>query len=652
MHRRLAMALPGLLLLLLATVVRPSAAAEDKAWQVAFIGPLSGPLKASAEESLLGLRAAATAMNERGGMAGEIPVEILPFDDGDTEKGLLDALKAVEKRKCRWIFAATTGVTTPTLVEKVRRGRTPLFLVGSAGPRPSLDPLDPVLSMAPWPVDQAMATVNFLAIHSEKEHLGLHGDCLEPGLVVESTERGRELADAVARNLGPRQHLAGRVEVAPHGIVDIEALKKLRAARCDRLVLVGEPDLLDGVAEALAVMKWEVPVYASDGMLSRAAVSVHDGRLRRVNFLEGLPQWFGGEPPVKLPEIPAPLLEANGDAHGRQAPVYARSVQAYTALHWVGRGAEAVKSLRAADLLAGTRAVAYDAAEANMPVIDETGRAALYHWYLWRVGEKGPERVNPLYLPQEGRGQLFRMLLPERFKGEPDTKIVWLTFGDENSKLPRTIERDMGEMGLGSRGYEGDMDQWLLDELMARTLSKLNRLFLRNLDGTAIPGVSYAISFTAEKPEGLKNHEYWKGVIAGDDTVAGGRAWPGEGRVEIYSTYMWRTDAKFHDAALKPKMNREDKPYLDMTYPWGESKDRNERSDRIRALVDGYASFFALTGAHEFGHVAGLGHDTESGRSIMNVVEGAGIRETNAWFIPGHRKVLERVLGIVGEKKR
>ena len=50
------------------------------------------------------------------------------------------------------------------------------------------------------------------------------------------------------------------------------------------------------------------------------------------------------------------------------------------------------------------------------------------------------------------------------------------------------------------------------------------------------------------------------------------------------------------------------------------------RFRQIRALVDGYAGACALTGAHELGHLAGLGHDETDARSIMNVAEG-GLQE-------------------------
>jgi hypothetical protein len=151
------------------------------------------------------------------------------------------------------------------------------------------------------------------------------------------------------------------------------------------------------------------------------------------------------------------------------------------------------------------------------------------------------------------------------------------------------------------------------------------------------------VSFTAEKPKGKAN-DHWTMVIAGDDPDAGGRAFPGEARCEVYATMLKRTI--FLANRLEPRLAQEDRPYLNNTYLRGAPyRLMHARADQIRALIDGYAGSFALTGAHEVGHMAGLGHDVADPRSIMNVNEGVGLKETQAWFIPGHQEILERTLG-------
>ena len=49
--------------------------------------------------------------------------------------------------------------------------------------------------------------------------------------------------------------------------------------------------------------------------------------------------------------------------------------------------------------------------------------------------------------------------------------------------------------------------------------------------------------------------------------------------------------------------------------------------------------------AHEVGHLCGLGHDTESPRSLMNVVEAVGLDFDWAEWIPSHAKTVESFLG-------
>jgi hypothetical protein len=401
-------------------------------------------------------------------------------------------------------------------------------------------------------------------------------------------------------------------------------------------VLVGEPDLVDRTVEALAAMAWEVPVLASEGMASGAAKSLVDGRAKGAYAIAGsTPKTPDGPPRL--------LLDALDAGPNPGAPVLPRVLAAWTAADLLFEAGVGVKPGKDAELLSALRRQRHGPEEEGATVLDVTGRASLWKWRLWHPTSRGLAAVDPQWLPSSDYGALFRQRSPDRFRAEPDTKVVWVTFGHEKSKPPRTIERDMADLHLGTRGYEGDLDTQVLDELMARTLSKLNRLFLRNDDGSAVPGVSWAISFTATKPDAKSGA--WEMVIAGDDAEAGGRAWPGAGRCEVYATFLKRTI--FLKDALEPRMSQEDKAQLDGTYVKAPYPLQHLRMDQIRALVDGYAGAFALTGAHEVGHLASLEHDTSDPRSLMNVEEGAGLRETHAIFVPPHAALLDRVLGRV-----
>ena len=266
-------------------------------------------------------------------------------------------------------------------------------------------------------------------------------------------------------------------------------------------------------------------------------------------------------------------------------------VAAYAATDLLLQGLDAAwkgaKPPKEAEVLAAVRDVRYGPEESKMPVLDLCGRAALVHWRIWQQGKKGPEAVDTSLLPIEGFGPLLRGRPSTLYAVEPGTKVCWVTFGDAQSKPPRTIEKDMGLLHLGTRGYEGDLDAMLLDELMVRALGKLNRLFLKNEDGTFIPGVSFAISFTTEKPK-LKPHEYWTMVVAGDDPDAGGRAFPGEFRCEVFATFLRRTI--FQPNALEPPMTQEDKKFLDGTYVKGLWKLQHLRADKV--LREAFGTWF------------------------------------------------------------
>ena len=50
----------------------------------------------------------------------------------------------------------------------------------------------------------------------------------------------------------------------------------------------------------------------------------------------------------------------------------------------------------------------------------------------------------------------------------------------------RTIERDIAALGLDPGEYEIGFRQQILDDMLGRTISRLNRLYLRNADGSAM----------------------------------------------------------------------------------------------------------------------------------------------------------------------
>lgn len=620
----LAFPLVGLIALLAAVGAAPAARADKLEWKFAFIGPLSGPLAASGRESLEGVRA---ALQAKRGQLGAKPPELLELDDGDDVKKAEAALAKAQAAKVDAIFSAATGVTIDALVPKVRKSGPLLLLVGSAGAPPVASLEDPIASIGGWPAEHVTALVDFLEIpcHSAA-----------PALVVEETPRGHEFVATLTRNLPERIHLAGTLFVKPHATPARAELAKARDNHADRVVISGEPDLVDAVAAELLGLDWKVPLYLDDGLLSTAAASLGDGRAAD-GFALVAPPRFCMKPPDEL-------LAAWQKTSPGATWLPPRLVRAYAmASLFADAVAGLTKRPKRDELVAALRAVPYGEEESQRPLLDATGRSARTAWLPWSLGAKGPQADDPARYLDPDFGPLLRARKPSLYKAEPGTKVVWLSFGDAKSKAVRSIEEDLSKLGLITKGYEAAMDEWILDELMARALAKINRLYLKNEDGSFIPGVSFAISFTVEKPKELKPGEYFTAVIAGDDPETGGRAWPGEGRCEIYSTFMERTI--FLKDKLVPPLQSEDRRYFTGAYVWATNSAENLRAKTIRNLLDCYAGSFALTGAHEVGHLCGLGHDTSDPRSLMNVQEGGGLRETSACWIPEHVKILERFLG-------
>ncbi len=244
-------------------------------------------------------------------------------------------------------------------------------------------------------------------------------------------------------------------------------------------------------------------------------------------------------------------------------------------------------------------------------------------------------------------GVPFATYRTDRFELEEDTQWVLFTFGQAEES---TIDEDLRAIGLSTGGSHPLVDHLVKEEILARLMAINSLKFLRNEDGTAIPGKSLKISFATHLPPKARLGRGWIAVVAGDDEFAGGRAYPGQGRAEIYSTFIRRTIYEPH--ALDPPVGSDDLTYLDGSYRFGTDRARDRRSELIRALINGYAGSMALTAAHELGHLAGLDHITDDPYGIMNVEEGAGIDHDDGRFTPFNLEKLVKRLGVVPEPKK
>jgi hypothetical protein len=262
----------------------------------------------------------------------------------------------------------------------------------------------------------------------------------------------------------------------------------------------------------------------------------------------------------------------------------------------------------------------------------------------WRVRGGRLELWNDGFLPTPGCGPPIGFGRPPPADVETKRgKLGFVTYGEGDT---RTIEQDLLELGLSTGGKDEELDQIVRDEILGRAIRIAHQLFRREPDGTAIPGWSWGMTFTTEKPDDDRPRAHtWIAIVAGDHPAAGGQV-IGSGLVAVYSTFLKRT--MYIQRKLDPPISADDRKLLDGTYRWGDDRGLNFRSNKIRCLMDGLASAMGLTLTHEFGHLAGCGHDTEHPTSIMNVVAGAGASWEEAVWIPSHQRNVTTALGVEG----
>lgn len=603
-----------------------------------FLGPAGGPDAAAAEDVRVGVVAGLASA-----AGSDLTTALVPAALPDGEDDLQGVLTPYRKGAVAAVLAYVPDGRTAGVVRAAEKAGLPLVVLSPEETAPSLDPSRAVF----WagglrPADEALQAMDFLLLP-----LGSR----KPAVLHDGSARG---ADAAARCAV--LHHAAQTPSAAAALppaFDGAAAAQLVADGADGVVYFGGPAGAERLLAAADAASWKIPVLLGQGLAASSVPRFVEGRARNAWALEVA--WFEDHDAVA--EADRAVLGAAAKTAGR--PLLAATVRGYRAGRWVTDAARA-GGTDGKGFVAALRALARPGARGR-PVFEPWGHATLGRFTPWRSPAERDEpacrRVRPTLMPMAGIPQIgtFRA---SAFRWEEGTTYVHCSFGrpPDPSKPAkegappkegdRTIDRDLRALGLHTGGYEAALEEMILDDLMGRFLSRMNRLFLRNPDGTSIPGLSYRISFTAEPPpKGVKAQKLYV-VIAGDDPEAGGRASGNLARV--FSTFLQRT--MYAERALVPPVAASDRPYLTGAYRWGSSVAENLRCDTVRALLDGYSQAMALTGAHEVGHVLGLGHDTETPRSIMNVVDAVGLDFEWAEWIPSHARTIEQRLGRTGDR--
>ena len=605
-----------LVLAVFVAAAAPARAASDKPIKVGFLAPLTGPLAERSQLVLDGLQSAAKRWSGEAKM-GQRPIEVESFDLTGKDASFAELEKAIKRADPMVIVAAPSGAELELVGRLARKTRIPTVLAASWEPRFSLDAHDPVFHFGPNAVDHAIAAALYTEIPLK---------AAKAAAITDGTPASKNLAAAYLRNLSPRTKDGGMHEL-PAG--EAEAAKRLAdLRRYDGVEVVFVATDANTAVRVAKAPGGPTPLFA-DGLL---VPEVTRAASEEARFLVGSNPYLdtGGPKRYRITRrekaLPANPLGERGYAAGNVL------FEALAATRLRARGVpDALLALGYEEMLGTT-------------LFTEWGQARFFAWNLWEVTDEGPKEIKPTYLPSKSIGILLRFRPASRYVVDPDSMMVVLHYGEEKD---RTIDEDLRQIGLSSKGYEADIDAMVQDGILARTMGRINRLFWRNADGTPIPGVSFNITFGTELPEGAKRSRVWEMRIAGDDPRAGGRA---SGMTAfVFSTFIERT--MYRPLALKPGVNREDLDYFRGTYAWGTSVEQNIRCDEIASLMDGFAGALAMTGAHELGHLAGLGHDTESPRSIMNVAEGGGLEPDWGHWVPSHVRTLESRLKRVAPER-
>lgn len=584
---------------------------KDVSAEVVLLAPADGPGAVTGAEFDLGLRAGlgATAALRR---------EPLPADPVK----LAQAITAVVKSDAAALLVWAPDGAVAAVQGAAEKAKLPLIVLSPEAPRPTAAHAT-FHAGGVLVCDEALQAMDFLLLPVGSR---------KPAILTDGSERA---ADVASRCL--RIHHFVQEPLAPAPLADpfdAAAAQAVTASGADGIVYFGGAAGAERLLAGAGAAGLKLPILLGQGLVTAAVPTFAEGRAKTARALDA--EWFEdyGGPASDARDALGPAAQAAGTR------VFASTVRGYRTGQWVAEALRAAGGPDAKKFVPALRHVGRAGARGKK-VFDEFGRGLLCRLGPWESAaakdEPACRRLRHTLVPMQALPQIgtFR---PSQFEWQEGTLHVQCTWG---AKADRTIEKDLGVLGLSTGGYEAELEARILDDLMGRFISRMNRLFLRNPDGTAVPGVSWKISFaTSPPPKGAKGVKF-TAVLAGDDPAAGGRA--SGSLAMIFTTFIQRTI--YAPQALKPVVSASDRKYLTGQYRWGTSVAENLRCDTVRSLLDGYSQGLALTGAHEIGHLCGPDHDTESPRSIMNVVEAVGLDFDWAEWIPAHARMLDKFLG-------
>ena len=615
------LAVMGLLLLPWSGAVT---AGPPKPAVVALLGSASDGGRLAAAQAAAEVSAAGIA--KKGPLEGGVAVHV--FDDGGTEAGFKKALKALRSKRPVAVLALPSADLEEAYWKAARKVRVPWVTLTGRSPNRIYAP-EYLVHLGPTPVGQAIVAADGVIAPLAARRVGV---------VHEPTKRGIAMAAAFGRNLSARVTLAGARSWEPDA--DASSLASLKAFEAEWIYVAMAGASLHHFVKTLAASDWRPKLFFADGAKDASLLEVADGALEECVFLDGPDPEMQGRRGERL-------LDA---LDGANKPFEAISPRAAEAMRRVLAAIEAAESTKLKPVLEAFAPHDPKPGVLGKLAFARSGEVHMYGYTWWRVRKGMYDPWPEGLLPTPGCGPPIGFGRPRTARMNDKGKLGYLTWGGGDK---RTIDQDLLEIGLSTGGKDKELDEMVRQEVLGRAIRIANRLFRREADGTPVSGWSWGMSFTTTKPEeDLKHNRIWLAVCAGDHEAAGGQAfgtW-----VAVYTTFLKRT--MYIDRKLDPPLSAKDRRLVDGTYRWGEDRAANFRADKIRCLMDGFASAMGLTLSHEYGHLCGCEHDTEHPTSIMNVVAGAGASWEDAVWIPKHQKKVTKTLGIEPlpprEKKR
>jgi len=608
--------------------------------RIGVLLPTGDATSALAAETSYGVSLAldeSAALRAAGAKRPAVEMVALSAADGATAAAVLaDAAK----KQVAGVVALATPETAADIETAARKAKIALVVLGPAAPGRTIDRADPVLRVEPLAADRGLALAEALRFRSGRASIGLPAQTKRAWLVVEDAAWARAIATSL--HADETTGLVRDETFVPAGKAPAAAdIEKARAAGCDRLVLIGGGSTLRATITALEAAAWNVPLLATDAALDGPAPPSPRGRLRGTVFLAASPTW------VEARQI-AGLVEKRPPPAGAGTAPTPAALRAYTAAAAL---IEAAAGASKGPVAARVRDIK-DAPARSGLLFDAAGSIERWSWTTCVAAEDGSVApVKASFLPDAGLGPFLGGSATTRYRPAPGSVCVRIGFGGGAGAPPRTVEADLATIGLCAReGGASDrleVDDRVRDQILARAAAKLSRIFLRAYDGSARPAISFRISFVVDGTETAAASAVWDAYVAGDgpDSLHGGRTLS-KTSCQALSTFLIRNAAPLHRAHLDPPLTAADLTYLDGTYAWNTSVEGNQRCDRIRALVDGVGSTYAMKLAKEIGHLAGLGIDTSGDpRSVMVTTGGEGTSDDVANFPPADTKILEKTLG-------